>query len=1210
MKFIDEADEIPEELLNAQKENKLVIFAGAGVSMGEPANLPSFKKLSKKLSEHSNLKIKDNEDIDRFLGRLSDRYKDCFYLHEQVFDFFKNKKTPNHIHNLIIQLFKNRDIKIVTTNFDSLFSIALDEQNIKTEKYYAPALPLGDNFSGLVYLHGGVENNYKNFVLTDKDFSQAYICRGWATNFLKDLFENYYVLFIGYSCNDTILKYLTRGLITKNTYAIVEKNNKDDQHWENLGVKVIKFKNEDFSYNNLNSLLVSWVTYCTDAFLWNRDNIKRIAEQNPEILDPKDLDYLKKYVFKERHLVEYLLKNIKDTNCENWLKWLFENDYISRLFMSKLNCPLNEIDLTLKDWFVRTLVDNENLYGVDDYNVQNKLISKICDKYNYEMSDELAQDLILHFGQNIKNRQIYSFWITQILSSNIAKLPKEHIFLTEQLINCIKSDYKNLANVLILHLFELNMSGKWQEVEYRADSYYLREFYYKNKDIFFNYYDVLLTTISYNLEKCVIKTKIQNDKSCSISLDIRDVEQDIQNLEYSKEIHDLIYILKESLDLMIKENIEKAKGYILKWLNSDIPILTRVGIYGLYSNKILTANQVLNLFIKRKWLLDNYLYMHEVRHYFRINYRFLSDKNKKKLIGAILATMKNESDEELIIPFRFIRYMHDNPKNKNCSILDECYNNLAKKFKIDVDKISRDLDANWYSGGVGGVVTYNYHTSVQEILNLDINSKTLQFLLTEEGEEYIEGECWGKSRRSFTTRIQEVIQKNSTWGLNLFNNLIQRNIYNTDLYQIIFRGFNKFEEIYDKKLFKNLKLLIMQFNDTINLQNLSSSDFDCYIELLSNCLKYDHKNYSNNFIKLIKTSLNIIWDNIDKDETEKLTNEGIFTNAINSNAGNIIRVLLKLLWIEYLKLNKNINIFKNYKNWFNKEIIDNDKDENKSKLGLSILASRLSFLYSFDKNWTKDCIISKLNLNSPDSDYVWSGFLYSSPKFYKELVLDLLPYFDKVIRISKKDFKIRDNSREPFIDFYVVMFLTILIFDKDTDDIEKFDLNLFFENLEDNEISYCYQILKNHLDNEYIKKNIDIYNNWFLKFLQERINLLKSENEKTCIISTIIKFEDIFSDCLNIIRETNFNKFNLLVFHTLNNSSLTDNNPNEVIDFLNLIINKESLKNCYDIYSLERLLKNLSPKCSNKDVLKNILENIIKYCRYNDWAETLLDEIK
>ena len=56
--------------------------------------------------------------------------------------------------------------------------------------------------------------------------------------------------------------------------------------------------------------------------------------------------------------------------------------------------------------------------------------------------------------------------------------------------------------------------------------------------------------------------------------------------------------------------------------------------------------------------------------------------------------------------------MYYNPKNKDCPILDECYNNLAKKFKIDVDKISRDLDANWYVNGVRGVVTYNYHTSV------------------------------------------------------------------------------------------------------------------------------------------------------------------------------------------------------------------------------------------------------------------------------------------------------------------------------------------------------------------------------------------------------------------------------------------------------------------------------------------------------------------
>lgn len=1209
MKFIDEAEDIPEELINAQKENRLVIFAGAGVSMGEPAKLPNFKNLSIKLSENSNIKIKNNEDVDRFLGRLSDKYKNYFHLHKKVFDIFKNLKNPNPLHNLIIQLFKDKDIKIITTNFDSLFSRALNNQKIKSEIYYAPALPLGDDFNGLVYLHGNAENNYKNLVLTDKDFSQAYICRGWATNFLKDLFKNHYVLFIGYSCNDTILKYLTRGLITKNAYAIIDKNSEDAQHWDNLGVKTIKFENKDNSYNNLNLLLSSWVNYCTDTFLWNRDNIKRIAEQKPENLDPKDLDYLKKYIFTERYLVDILLKNINKSNCNNWLKWLFENDYLSHLFMSKLNCPLNEIELTLKEWFVKTFVDDESLYELGSYNSPNGLINKICDKYGYQLSDEMTNELYRHFHDNMKIKSIYSFWLPQILSSNPAKQEKDRMFLTTQLINCMKFGYNDLSNLLITHLFELNIHNKIREIKYRADSYFLRNFYFSNENIFFKYYDTLLSTISYNLEKCIIESKIYNDSSYCSSFEIKEIEQNVQDIEYSSELQDLMYILKESLNLMINSNIEKAKGYILKWLNSDIPILIRVGIYGLYSNKILTASQVLNLFIKREWLLDNYLYMHEVRHYLRLNYKFLSNRNKKKLLDKILNTIESESEKELIGSFRFIRYIYDNQENKECSILNEYYNNVAKKIKIDVDKISRDLDANWYADGVGGVVTYNYHTSVQEILKLDINSdKTLQFLLTEEGEDYIEGECWGKSRRSFTTRVQEVIQKDSNWGLNLFNNLIQRDIHNTDLYQVIFRGFNNFEEIYDKKLFKNLKLLITQFNAFLNGKKISSSDLGCYIELLSNCLKYEYKNYSNNFIKLIKTSLNIIWNSIDKNETEKITTKCIFTNAINSNAGNVIRALLKLLWIEFLKSNKNINIFKIYKNWFNKEIIG--KDENKSKLGLSIIASRLSFLYSFDRNWTKDYIISKLDLSSPDCDYVWSGFLYSSPKFYKDFVLDLLPYFNQVIKMNKKDFKIKDNSRGPFIKFYVVMFLTILIFDKNTDDIEKFDLNLFFENLEDNEISYCYQTLKSHLDNEYIKKNIDIYNKWFLKILQERVNLLKSEQEKICIMKTIIKFENIFSDCLNIIKEINFNNFDFIVFYDLKDSPLIEDKPNDVVDFLNLIINEYSLKNSNtDIYSLDELLKNLATKCTNQEILKNILKNIIQYCRNQDWAEKLLDEI-
>ncbi len=40
----------PEPLLNAQKNGTLVVFAGAGVSMGPPANYPNFTQLADKVA--------------------------------------------------------------------------------------------------------------------------------------------------------------------------------------------------------------------------------------------------------------------------------------------------------------------------------------------------------------------------------------------------------------------------------------------------------------------------------------------------------------------------------------------------------------------------------------------------------------------------------------------------------------------------------------------------------------------------------------------------------------------------------------------------------------------------------------------------------------------------------------------------------------------------------------------------------------------------------------------------------------------------------------------------------------------------------------------------------------------------------------------------------------------------------------------------------
>jgi hypothetical protein len=62
-------------------------------------------------------------------------------------------------------------VRLVTTNFDTHLSTTLKQQfGSAFETFHAPALPLGDDFTGLVYLHGAAAKNAEQCVLTDEDF--------------------------------------------------------------------------------------------------------------------------------------------------------------------------------------------------------------------------------------------------------------------------------------------------------------------------------------------------------------------------------------------------------------------------------------------------------------------------------------------------------------------------------------------------------------------------------------------------------------------------------------------------------------------------------------------------------------------------------------------------------------------------------------------------------------------------------------------------------------------------------------------------------------------------------------------------------------------------------------------------------------------------------------------------------------------------------
>ena len=62
--------DFPTDLLKALRDSDLVVFAGAGVSMGPPASLPNFSGLAKEVAAGTGEVRGEDEPEDRFLGRL------------------------------------------------------------------------------------------------------------------------------------------------------------------------------------------------------------------------------------------------------------------------------------------------------------------------------------------------------------------------------------------------------------------------------------------------------------------------------------------------------------------------------------------------------------------------------------------------------------------------------------------------------------------------------------------------------------------------------------------------------------------------------------------------------------------------------------------------------------------------------------------------------------------------------------------------------------------------------------------------------------------------------------------------------------------------------------------------------------------------------------------------------------------------------------
>ena len=452
MRFFADGPSIPDELLWERDEGKVVFFCGAGVSRAY-ANLPDFFGLATKVADYleadkdsaayqlihqrdgneKNNVVGGSVSADYIFGLLE---RDFFQkdIEEAVASALKPKKQDSpkkseylKAHRILLDLATNRHgkIRLVTTNFDRLF----EQCRKKVKIWQPPKLPdpsRVDEMDGIVYLHGLATKDYKGaegdgFILSTSQFGKAYLAEGWATQFIRQILDNYTIVFVGYSADDPPVQYLLEALHKmKATHKKIYAFQSDDgeeviNRWKYKGVMPICFPAG--GYDILWKTLEAWAKRARNPDKWYEQVIKKFAS-NPRTLQPFERGQIAHIVSSSEGAKKFA--EAKTVPSAEWLYvfdefWRYATPYRSHPFFSD-----------------EDFVDPLSLYGLDsdvlpsridpiDDNREREAPSNAWDAFDINQRDQASVDeMNIATLKDIALRPIgrlaqLAIWLTKVL---------------------------------------------------------------------------------------------------------------------------------------------------------------------------------------------------------------------------------------------------------------------------------------------------------------------------------------------------------------------------------------------------------------------------------------------------------------------------------------------------------------------------------------------------------------------------------------------------------------------------------------------------------------------------------------------------------------------------------------------------------------------------------------------------------------------------
>ncbi len=738
---------LPNSVSIAMQTRELVIFVGAGISYPPPSSFPLFYGLVKQVGKEFGLEANLEEFKDNEPQKLEEWKQAGHKVHAAVAKILRDQNSkPTQLHFNLIKVFPDiKSLRIVTTNFDNHLSTAAKVVfgSNEVKEYFAPALPLGDDFSGIVYLHGSSFKREDRMVLTASDFGKAYFSRGWAREFLLSLFSKYTVLFVGYSHSDVMVSYLAYGIkhaIQKERWALISSDSSEDENerWERLGINTETYpldeQNESNPHHILSDFFKAWSKYLKQTKFEQINSLKLTIKSG--IPDDSVSIELVDFFLKEPSLAQVFCNSIEEPG---WIEWMDSNCYFQSLFNDKKD---------LQDWN-KTLVKNERVLG--DWlcsTARTKFgeeLLALFERHNCELNNEFASifAFCLWRDNNATDDPKFNTWVGLLVFN--------HAYAIQPIIWAYilkKCTFPNNAGVALKILDRITSPKLFFEkpiffldedeanVEIVYDIQWPRKAGHWLKQIWESVFrpavpqwgtailQILVQQLTY-AHLLLRGSGTANKRSDITSQQRESIEPHEQNGDdLNPCLHFLVDALREILIQKSKNPNDELQFYIDEWSASDVPLLIRFSIYAFGLSKSVSDDQKIEWLVERQFLHE-LEYREEVFFVLKRTYPNVKKDVRIAFIDAIKKSRQNNDLDhrtQANIEFKILTRLGQ--LDENCEII-----------KTAIEEIKEDHPEfeTWTSGQDS--LNPREEVDYSKIL-LEPPSKFLRLLLNKEGTSF------------------------------------------------------------------------------------------------------------------------------------------------------------------------------------------------------------------------------------------------------------------------------------------------------------------------------------------------------------------------------------------------------------------------------------------------------------------------------------------